>query len=136
MTALVKSSSVPVSKDANVHKCLEDAIADFRTVLSDDQRKQMSAMGGHDNVPDADAVMVFTAELDLQNRQRRGKSFASRLYPLLSSVESFCTVMSGAKVSNVGDVYVSSHPEIAALIWGSMKLTMTVSGRLEQATTQ
>ncbi|KAH7303175.1 hypothetical protein B0I35DRAFT_455335 [Stachybotrys elegans] len=69
-------------------------------------------MSGRENIPNADA--------------RRGKSFASRLYPLLSSVESFCRVMTDTRASNIGDVYGSSRPEIAALIWGSMKLTMII----------
>jgi hypothetical protein len=124
--ALVTPSSVSATKDGYVHQCLEDAIADFRTILSDDQRKELNGMSGRENIPNADAVMVFTAELDLKNRQRKGKSFASRLYPLLSSVESFCRVMTDTRASNIGDVFVSSRPEIAALLWGSMKLTMII----------
>ncbi|GAW26453.1 hypothetical protein SAMD00023353_3200910 [Rosellinia necatrix] len=99
---------------ANPRSPLEDAIADFQLVLDHDQRTKLS---GLNTVPDADSILVFTAQLDLANRNRRGKSIGSRLYTVLSSVRDFCTVV---------DVFVSSHPEVAALVWGSVKLTMQI----------
>lgn len=91
-----------------------EAISDFQTVLNNQERHELGKMK---IVPDADYIMVFTAELDSTHRKRRGPSFASRLHTVLTSVGVFCGIV---------ETFVSSHPEIAALVWGSVKLTMTV----------
>jgi len=95
---------------------LQIAIADFKTVLSEEQNKQLIAVKA---VPDADSVMIFTASLDqkLSDKARRGRSIATRLYSLLYSTQQF---------SNIVGTFVSSNPALAALIWGSVQLTMLV----------
>jgi hypothetical protein len=72
-------------------------------------------------VPDVGAVMKFTAELDLKrlSQSTRGRSFASRIFPFLQRFQSFSSIVS---------TFVSSNPEVAALVWGSVQLTMQVSG--------
>ncbi|KAK8085478.1 NACHT domain protein [Apiospora hydei] len=71
-----------------------------------------------ESVPDPDTIIVFTAELDLAHKNvRKGRSFSSGLYKFLSSTRDFCGVI---------DTYVSAHPEIAAFVWGSAKMTMLV----------
>lgn len=62
--------------------------------------------------------MIFTAQLDHGNQSAGRPDFASRLSTVLQSVQAFSTVV---------ETFVSSHPEIAALVWGSVKLTMLVS---------
>ncbi|KAF9775137.1 hypothetical protein IL306_006786, partial [Fusarium sp. DS 682] len=69
------------------------------------------------SVPDTDAVLVFTAELDLRRQSQKGKSIASRLFPVLQAVHSFTAVV---------DTFISSNPTIAALVWGSVKMTMMI----------
>lgn len=98
-------------------RLLQTAIDDFTTTLSDDQRAQLHSIK---SVPDADAVLVFTAELDRkrQGETKRGRSIATRLSKILCSVRDFSSII---------DTFVSSHPDIAALVWGSIKLTMHVS---------
>ncbi|KAI0975505.1 hypothetical protein F4678DRAFT_456857 [Xylaria arbuscula] len=93
---------------------LQNALEDFQLILDPDQQASLSSIK---SVPDVDSILVFTAQLDLANRHRKGRSIGSRLYTVLSSVRNFCAVF---------DVYVSSHPEIAALVWGSVKLTMQI----------
>lgn len=73
---------------------------------------------GQSSVPDADAILIFTAQLDSVNKNRKGLSFATRLHKFLSSIRDFCGII---------DTYVSAHPEIVALVWASVKLTMMVS---------
>lgn len=107
-----------------VHQSLQDSLAGFRTVLTDEQRQTLENMNG---IPDTQAVLVFTAGLDSINRWRKGKSTSSRLHSFLSSVGGFCNTMTKGRTNNIVDTYVSSNPEIAALVWGSMKLAMTVS---------
>lgn len=107
-------SSRSTSAAAAPEHMLQKAIQDFRNSLSDDQRQELQRTN---NVPGADAVLVFTAKLDSHNRNRKGRSIASNLYSVLQSVRDF---------SSVVNTFVSSHPEIAALVWGSIQLTMLV----------
>jgi hypothetical protein len=100
--------------DGSVTKSLEVALSDFGSVLTDDERKQLQQIKG---VPDASAVLVFTAKLDASNSTRRGKSIGARVYLMLQSVQKFSAIV---------DTFVSSHPDVAALVWGSVKLTVLV----------
>ena len=95
-------------------KQLIEAIDDFQGILTDDQRTALKTIK---TIPDADAVLVFTAELDYSSRHSKGRSIATRLHSVLQSVREFSAVI---------DTFVSSNPEIAALIWGSVKLTIQV----------
>ncbi|ORY61554.1 uncharacterized protein BCR38DRAFT_324587, partial [Pseudomassariella vexata] len=91
---------------------LQGAIKEFQAILTDKQRRELRKTTA---IPDADSILIFTAQLDSTNRNRKGPSIASRLHSVLQSVRDFCSVI---------DTFVSTHPEIAALIWGSVKLTM------------
>lgn len=107
LTLASQSSGVPLSPA----KQLNEAVDDFQRILTEDQR---TALQNIKYIPDADAVLVFTAQLDL-SQHRRGRSIATRLHSVLQSVREFSAVI---------DTFVSSNPEIAALIWGSVKLTI------------
>ena len=99
----------------SVTKSLEVALSEFGSVLTDDERKQLQQIKG---VPDASAALVFTARLDSSNSTRRGKSIGARAYSMLQSIQQFSTIV---------DTFVSANPGIAALVWGSVKLTILVS---------
>ncbi|KXJ84776.1 hypothetical protein Micbo1qcDRAFT_73077 [Microdochium bolleyi] len=114
-----------VSGPTALNHGLEDALAGFQAALSEGQREELHEIKKNHVIPDADAVLVFTARLDAINRQRRGKSTSTRLHSLLSSVADFCAVMTDGRPCNVADTLVSSNPEVAALVWGSVKFTMT-----------
>ena len=96
---------------------LNDALQSFQGVLTVDQRRQLQEI---QSVPDADAVLIFTAELDAQNAKRKGRSVATRLYTFLQCARDFSAVV---------DTFIQSNPQIAALVWGSVKLTMLVGFR-------
>ncbi|KAF5590842.1 uncharacterized protein FSUBG_10706 [Fusarium subglutinans] len=98
-------SAAPVKK-------LEATIARFQAILSDDDRKKLQQlkMTSHDS----QSIITFTAELDLLDKKRRGKSVASRLASFLQTIEQFTPIV---------DTCIQSNPDIAALIWGSIKLT-------------
>lgn len=98
-----------------VDKLLQEALDDFQAALTVDQRKRLREL---ETVPDFNAVIKFTTELDAQNAQRRSPSVASRISKVLESVQQFAQIV---------DTFVSSNPSIAALVWGSVKLTMLVS---------
>lgn len=93
---------------------LEDALKDFQSMLTDDQRRDLTSIGAP---RDADTVMKFLAELDRKSHERKGRGIAGRLYGVLQSVQAFSAVV---------DTFVASHPSVAALVWGSIKLTMLV----------
>ncbi|RDA89289.1 hypothetical protein CP532_0587 [Ophiocordyceps camponoti-leonardi (nom. inval.)] len=95
-------------------KAIQDAVRDFQSILTKDQYAELQSVKA---VPDADAVIIFTAQLDHSNRSRKGRSIASRLHDVLQSVREFTAVV---------DTFVSARPDIAALVWGSVKLTMLV----------
>ncbi|KAM0542202.1 hypothetical protein ACHAPJ_012894 [Fusarium lateritium] len=97
---------------AGVVKELEAKIAGFQAILNDDDRKKLYELKATSH--DAQSIITFTAELDRSDANRRGKSVASRLASFLQTIEQFTPVI---------DTYVQSNPEIAALIWGSIKLT-------------
>jgi hypothetical protein len=101
--------------NGSVTKSLEIALAQFGSVLTDDERKQLQQIKG---VPDASAALIFTATLDASNSTRRGKSIGARAYSMLQSIQRFSAII---------DTFISARPDIAALVWGSVKLTLLVS---------
>lgn len=117
------STSRAGNADGSVTNSLEIALSEFGSVLTDSERKQLQQIKG---VPNAAAALVFTAKLDASDSARRGRSIGARAYSMLRSVQQF---------SEIVDTFVSSHPELAALVWGSVKLTVLVSHppRLEGA---
>jgi hypothetical protein len=114
--SMATPSSLALAQPA-VGQALQDAIKEFRCVLDEKQCREPDKLNP---VPDTDGILAFTAKLDSTIRNRRGRSFASRLHTVLLAVRHFCSI---------ADTIVSSHPEIAALVWGSVKLTMLVSVR-------
>ncbi|KAK7398515.1 hypothetical protein QQX98_012108 [Neonectria punicea] len=96
---------------SNLGTDLQEALRGFQSALTEDQHKELQAI---QSVPDADSVLIFTAQLDAQLQKTR-KSIAPKLYPILQSVRDFSAVV---------ETFVSSNPRIAALIWGSVKLTI------------
>ncbi|KAF6525751.1 hypothetical protein HZS61_011546 [Fusarium oxysporum f. sp. conglutinans] len=106
---------VPDGASAGPRKSLEDAIQDFQAILTDDQRQKLSSIGA---IQDPDTAMIFTAQLDRDNQLKKGRGIACRLSSVLQSVQTFSTVV---------DTFVSSHPQIAALVWGSIKLAMLIA---------
>ncbi|KAF4820526.1 Vegetative incompatibility protein HET-E-1 [Colletotrichum siamense] len=94
---------------------LENALKAFQDVLDVDERKRLREEMSVSC--DASQVIAFTARLDIVDPNRRGRSIATRLHSILETVQRF---------SEVVGIYVSSHPEIAALVWGSVRLAFTV----------
>ncbi|KAF4497980.1 hypothetical protein FAGAP_5839 [Fusarium agapanthi] len=91
---------------------LEATIAGFQAILTDEDRKKLQQLKTTSH--DSQSIITFTAELDLLDKNRRGKSVASRLASFLQTIEQFTPIV---------DTYIQSNPDIAALIWGSIKLT-------------
>lgn len=106
--------STRTGASADPQKALKNAVDDFDSILTNNERNRLRQIGA---VRDAETVMIFTAQLDRENQLRKGRGVANRLISVLHSVHAFSTVV---------DTFVSSHPEIAALVWGSIKFAMLV----------
>jgi archaellum biogenesis ATPase FlaH len=95
-------------------KELEDALAEFQDLLSDEQKAQLEALTATTpGPPSPDAVLLFTAQVDTHNARRKSRCVASRISGLLESVQQFTAIV---------DTFVSSRPTIAALVWGGLKV--------------
>lgn len=119
--ALVLSSPAGPFSEPPVDTALREAVSSFRGVLTDEQQTELDRIK---SVPDTQAALVFTAHLDSQRRVKNEteRCIAPRLHSILQSVCNF---------SNVVGTFVSAHPEIAALVWGSVQLTMQVSNSFD-----
>ncbi|KAH7227560.1 hypothetical protein BKA60DRAFT_123301 [Fusarium oxysporum] len=91
---------------------LERTVAGFQAILTDEDRKKLQQLKATSH--DSQSIITFTAELDLLDKSRRGKSVASRLASFLQTIEQFTPIV---------DTYIQSNPDIAGIIWGSIKLT-------------
>lgn len=111
-----RSRHGPGKPDSNgAVKELERTIAGFQAILTDDDRKQLQQLKTTSH--DAQSIIEFTAKLDRLDANRKGKSIASRLASFLQTIEQFTPII---------DTYIQSNPDIAALVWGSIKLTFLV----------
>jgi hypothetical protein len=113
MALVLRSPQAP----SGPRDALDEAIRDFRSILSN---HDLASLRKIKEVPPEQAVMQFTARLDATRRSKKGRSIASRLYTVLQTVRDFSTIV---------DTFISSRPEIAALVWGSIKMTMLVSSK-------
>ncbi|RYC79361.1 hypothetical protein BFJ63_vAg17756 [Fusarium oxysporum f. sp. narcissi] len=91
---------------------LENTVARFQASLTDDDRIKLQKMKGIQY--DTRSIITFTAELDGADPRRRGKSIATRLATLLQIIQQFVPVV---------DTFIQSNPDLAALIWGAMRVT-------------
>ncbi|KAJ3566121.1 hypothetical protein NPX13_g7256 [Xylaria arbuscula] len=110
----IEMSVIEAAQTANHENELQTALAQFRSALTQDQQVDLLSSN---TVPDAESILAFTAGLDAENRRRKGHSVGSRVYTVLRSVRDFCDVIG---------IFVSSNPQIAALVWGSIRLTMQI----------
>lgn len=76
---------------------LSQALSDYETILSDEERKQLHSQG----LPDAMAAINFTTLIDTECSRRRIKCMGPRLITFLESIQQF---------SQVVDTFVSSYP--------------------------
>lgn len=107
--ALVLAGAAPPKPEIE----LAQALHDYETILSDEDRNQLHSQG----LPDAMAAINFTTLIDRECSSRRGQCMGPRLITFLESIQQF---------SQVVDTFVSSRPEVAALVWGGVKLALLV----------
>ncbi|KAJ3540937.1 hypothetical protein NM208_g4831 [Fusarium decemcellulare] len=94
---------------------LETAVAGFQAQLEDAERTRLKSL--QTTSPNAQSIIEFTEQLDDVNQKRRGRRIASGLSSFLQTIQQFSPAV---------DTFVSSNPETAGLIWGSIKLTFLI----------
>ena len=107
--ALMLAKAAPLKPEIG----LTQALHDYEKILSDEDRSQLHSQG----LPDATAAINLTTQIDRNCSSRRSQCMGPRLITFLESIQQF---------SQVVDVFVSSHPEVAALVWGGVKLALLV----------
>lgn len=114
LTEVRNQAASPKGSGEPLH-LLNTAIDDFQSILTEAQRDKLGKIG---SILDAKTIITFTTQLDRENRDSKGRCVGSRFQHALECIQGF---------SSVVETFVSSHPEIAALVWGSIKLTLLVN---------
>ena len=112
--ALVLANVVTLKPESD----LVQALRDYEAILTDEQKIQFRSQNGS---PGAPAAISFTFDIDRENSSRRNRCVGARLMTFLESVQQFTSII---------DTFVSSKPNIAALIWGGVKLALLVISHL------
>ncbi|KAL6717730.1 hypothetical protein ACLMJK_003815 [Lecanora helva] len=89
------------------------ALRDYESILSDADRSKLHSQGP----PDATAAINLATQIDRDCSSRRSRCMGPRLITFLESIQQF---------SQVVETFVSSHPEVAALVWGGVKIALLV----------
>lgn len=96
---------------------LADALRDFEGILSEEQKQNFHS-SGH---PSAHAAIELATQVDQECNAKRRQCMGSRVLLFVQSLE---------QVYGTVDTFVSSNPQVAALVWGSVKVTILVKIRL------
>lgn len=110
-----RRASSTASASGDPFEPLAESVRDFESQLSPQQRTRLRELK---SIPDAEAVMTFTAELDAVSRSKRQRSVAIKLHAFLQSTGDFSQAINTPPLS--------SNPGIAAMVWGSVKFIMLV----------
>ena len=99
---------------------LAQALSEFEAVLSTDEKTKLRAYHGQ-SPPTSTDVMRFTAEIDRDatRNRRSGQCFGARLTNVLHAVQQFSSV--------VDPMVGTSQSQIAAAIWGTVKISIQVN---------
>ncbi|KAF5975896.1 heterokaryon incompatibility protein het-E-1 [Fusarium coicis] len=104
-------------------KELERTIAGFQAILTDGDRRKLQQLKTTSH--DSQSIITFTAELDLLDKNRRGKSVASRLASFLQTIEQF------TPISELRG-YVEDIRAKAEEVQGDIQLAKAQCDRVEQ----
>jgi hypothetical protein len=96
------------------HSQLAIALGEFQQVLTPEQTAQLNSYSNH--APTAADVVRLTDQVTQSNANRKSRVFASRLQGLLGSIQQYCNIIDTCAGPN----------QIAALVWGSIKLVILV----------
>ena len=90
------------------------ALQQFQAYLTPNQKVQFSTSQSP-SPSDANGVLAFTVEVDALKQRRRARCVASRVQGTLQSVQ---------QITSIVTTFVNSNPSVAALVWGSIRVTI------------
>ncbi|KAJ5484352.1 hypothetical protein N7453_012306 [Penicillium expansum] len=113
--ALSHSSSTRVP-DPTI--ALREALMKFEDILTEEQKRlyQVSA-----TQPDVASVIEFVTKIDANNNSTMRRCVAPRLCRFLQATQQF---------SDVVGTFISSNPQIAALVWGGVKTAILTASNI------
>lgn len=101
MTTVVGPAVAAVTQQPT--ELIKSALQDFQSSLTAQQKVEFFGTS-HGALPDTNAFLIFTAQVDCSNQRRASRCLASRMQGTLETVERF---------SKVVDTFVSSSPSIS-----------------------
>ncbi|KAI2763075.1 hypothetical protein DTO006G1_2214 [Penicillium roqueforti] len=96
---------------------LREALIEFEGILTEEQRGLYKVSA---TKPDVASVIAFVTEIDANNSTTR-RCVAPRLCTFLEATQQF---------SDVVGTFISSNPQIAALIWGGVKMAILTASNI------
>ncbi|KAJ5365707.1 hypothetical protein N7517_008593 [Penicillium concentricum] len=97
---------------------LKQALVQFEGILTDDQKQQYQAST---TSPDAASVIAFVAQIDSNKSNMTRRCVAPRLHTFLQATQQFSAIV---------DTFVSSNPQIAAMVWGGIKTAILTASNI------
>lgn len=91
---------------------LQLALENFHRILTPEEFAKLS-----NTPPSAESILDMTKEIDRKGKKRRLRRFASHFAPLVDSIQRYSIAV---------EILISSNPQIAALVWGSIKVVIIV----------
>ena len=92
---------------------LIQALGEYEAILSKNERIQLRSQGA----PGATAAINLATRIDDKCKDGRRYCMGPRVITFLESIQHFTEVV---------DTVLGSNPEIAALVWGGVKMTLLV----------
>ncbi|KAL0630785.1 hypothetical protein Q9L58_010363, partial [Maublancomyces gigas] len=108
------SSSMMTALSPSQHR-LEQALEAFHRILTSEEFSALSTGG---SPPNAQSILNLTTEVNGKGKKRRLRRWAACFAPFLESFQRYSVAV---------ETIVSSNPQIAALVWGSVKIVILVS---------
>lgn len=96
----------------------QQALLDFRTVLTETEQARLTSTIQSTPAPNADAVLELTQTIDEANAKGRTRRIGVRLQPFLDGIQQFAAVV---------DAFIGLGPSIAETIWGIVKMTLLLA---------
>ncbi|CAG7916515.1 unnamed protein product [Penicillium olsonii] len=97
---------------------LREALTKFNGILTEEQQRLYHVSA---KKPDVESVIAFVTEIDANKNNTMKMCVGSRLHKFLEATQQF---------SDVVGTFVSSHPEIAALVWGGVKTAILTASNI------
>ena len=116
--ALVRSTS---TSPTQAETALTNALHNFESVLSDQQKQELLSSGP----PSASAAIELATRVDSECIEQRKHCMGPRLIPFFECIQE-CFRLFSDELQPATDTMVSSHPEVAGLIWGGLKIVLLV----------